>query len=189
MHTHLGGAQDRPGQAPEAQERPGLHGLQDLDLALAKFGRRRIESAFRREVEHLAAHHPAQPGRARERRDQVKPDLGVGMRLRATENVEGKGEKAVTGQDGGRLIECLVRGRTASAQVVIVHGGQVVVRQRVAMNAFQRRPGHQGILPWDIKQGGGFHHQEWSQALAAAEADIAHGIEQSRRPGPFALDR
>jgi hypothetical protein len=111
------------------------------------------------------------------------------MGLRATENVEGKGEKAVTGQDSGRLIECLVRRRTASAEVVIVHRGQIVVCQRVAMHALQRRPGHQGILPWDIKQRGGFHHQEWSQALAAAEADIAHGIEQSRRPGPFALDR
>src|SRR6476620_9007014 len=57
------------------------------------------------------------------------------------------------------------------------------------MDAFQRRTGHQGILPWHIEQRSRFHHQEWSQALAAAEPHVAHGIEQSRRPGTLALDR
>ena len=57
------------------------------------------------------------------------------------------------------------------------------------MDAFQRRAGHQGVLPRHIEQRSRFHHQEWSQALAAAEAHVAHGIEQSGRPGTLALDR
>ena len=122
-------AQDRPGQAAEAQERSGLHGLQDLDLLLAEPGGRRVETAFGSEVEHLSAHHAAQPGRACERRDQLEPDLGVGMSLRAAEDIEGKGEKTVAGKDGGRLIEGFVRRRTASAEVVVVHGGQIVMGQ------------------------------------------------------------
>ena len=42
----------------------------------------------------------------------------------------------VSRQDGGRLVEGLVAGRPAPPQVVIVHGRQVVVHERVAMDQF-----------------------------------------------------
>ena len=87
----------------------------DNDVLLAELGRRSIEPSFGREVEHLPAHHPAEAGSARERRDELEPDVGVGMRLATRKNVEGEGEKAVACQDGARLVECLVRGRAAAS--------------------------------------------------------------------------
>src|SRR5262249_37652692 len=125
--TSVGLAQDRPGHASEAQERSGFHRLQDLDVLLAELGRRSIEPSFGREVDHLPAPPPAEAGSARERRDELEPDAGVRMRLATRKNVEGESEKAVAGKNGTRLVKCLVRGRTAAPQVVIVHGGKVVV--------------------------------------------------------------
>ena len=156
---------------------------------LAERRRRTVEAAFRREVEHLAAHHAAEPGGARERGDELEPDLGIGMGLRARENVEREGEQPVARQDGGGLVERLVRRRAAAPQVVVVHGGQVVVRERVAVHAFERRRRHQRMLAPDVEQGRAFDHQERAEPLAAAEARIAHGVEQPRRPGPLAVDR
>jgi hypothetical protein len=91
----------------------------------------------------LSAHHATEAGGARELRDQLEPDLGIGVRLRAGENVESQGEQPVAGKNGGRLVECLVRGRATASQVVVVHGGQIVVYQRIAVHAFQRRARHQ----------------------------------------------
>ena len=42
--------------------------------------------------------------------------------------------------------------------------------EQVAMHTFQRRPGHEGILPGHIEQRGQFHHQEGPRQLPAAEA-------------------
>ena len=151
----------------------------------------RVEAAFGREIEHLPADHAAEAGGARERRDQLEcaPPASGCVSGRA-EDVEGEGQQAVAGEDGGRLVECLVRGRPAAAQIVIVHRGQVVVHQRVAMHAFERRAGHQGLLarrPRTARRDS--TTRNGPQPLAAAEARIAHGIEQARRPGLLAVRR
>ena len=68
---------------------------------------------------------------------------GIGMGLGPAQHVEGEGEQTVAGQDRGRLVEFLVRGRPAAAQVVVVHRRQVVVHQRIAMHELDRGAGHQ----------------------------------------------
>jgi hypothetical protein len=45
-----------------------------------------------------------------------------------------------------------VRRRPAAPQIVVVHGGQIVVRERVAMHAFECRASHQGLLARHIEQ-------------------------------------
>ncbi len=144
------------------------------------------EAAFGGEIEHLAAGHAADTGGARQRHDQFDAHARIGMGLWPRQDVEGEGEQAVAGQDGGRLVELLVRGRLAAPQFVVVHGGQIVVHQRVAVHAFQRRARHQGVLPRHVEQGRAFDDQERPEPLAAAEAGIAHGLEQPRRPARFA---
>ena len=62
----------------------------------------------------------------------------IGMHLGARQNVEREGQQRVAGEDRGRLVVGLVRGRLAAAQVVIVHRRQVVVHQRIAVHAFER---------------------------------------------------
>ena len=63
------------------------------------------------------------------------------MGFRIGENLEGEGQQRVAGEDGGRLVEGLVGGGLAPPQVVVIHGGQVVMHQRIAMHAFERRAG------------------------------------------------
>ena len=89
---------------------------------------------------------PPSPAARASAETSFEPDLGIGMGLRAGENVEREGQQPVAGQDGGRLVERLVRGRAAAPQVVVVHGRQVVVRERIAMHAFERRRRHQRML-------------------------------------------
>ena len=108
---------------------------------------------------------------------------GSGWVSRPRQDVEGEGQQPVAGEDGGRLVEFLVRGRLAAPQRVVVHGRQIVVHQRVAMHAFERGAGHQRLLPRDVEQARAFDHQKRPEPLAAAEARIAHGLDQPRRAG------
>ena len=103
------------------------------------------------------------------------------MGLRPRQDIEGKGEEPVAGEDRGGVVEGLVDSGLAAAQVVIVHGRQVVMHQRIAMHAFERGPRHQRLLTIDAEQACALHHQEGPEPLAGPEAGIAHGVEQPRR--------
>ncbi len=103
------------------------------------------------------------------------------MNLRPCDQVEGKGEQGVAGEDRGRLVEGLVHGRPPAAQVVIIHGRQVVMHQRIAMQAFERSAGQQRPGRRGAEQGGAFNQQERAQPFAAAEHGMAHGGHQPRR--------
>ena len=105
------------------------------------------------------------------------------------QHVEGEREQAVAGEDRGRLVEFLVRGRPAAAQVVVVHRRQVVVHQRIAMHQLDRGAGHQRLLALDAEQRRGLDRQKRPQPLAAAEARVAHGLDDAMRPRDLVLDR
>ncbi len=47
--------------------------------------------------------------------------------------------QAIAGQYGRRLVKRLVDGRLAPAHVVIVHRGQIVMHQRIDMDALDRQ--------------------------------------------------
>ena len=111
------------------------------------------------------------------------------MGLGPAQHVEGEGEQPVAGEDRGGLVEFLVRGRPAAAEVVVVHRRQVVVHQRVAMHEFDRGAGHQRVLARHAEQRRGLDRQERPQPLAAAEARIAHGLDDALRPRDLALGR
>ena len=79
-------AEDRAGDAAEAQQRAGLHLLQPRHvdrLAVA-------EAAFAGEIEHLAAGHAADAGGARQRARQQQAHVGVLVDLVAGDDVEGE---------------------------------------------------------------------------------------------------
>ena len=103
------------------------------------------------------------------------------MRFGPRQDVEREGQQAVAGEDRGRLVERLVRGRLAAPQVVVVHRRQVVVHQRIAVHAFERRTGHQRALARHVEQRGALHDQKRAEALAAAERGVAHRVEQPVR--------
>ena len=109
------------------------------------------------------------------------------MGFRPRQNVEGKGEEAVAGQDGGCFVIGLVGGRPSAPQIVIVHGRQVVMHQRIAVDEFECGAGHQGLRARHAEQARRLDHQERAKTLAAAQAAIAHGVEQPLRPRPLAV--
>ena len=110
------------------------------------------EAALGREIEHLAADHAAEARGAGKARHQRDPHRRIGMGLRPRQDVEGEGQQAVAGEDRGRLVERLVHGRPAAAQIVVVHRRQVVMHQRIAVHEFDRGAGHQRVLAPDAEQ-------------------------------------
>ena len=148
-----------------------------------------VEAALGREVEHLAADHAAETRGTRQRLHQFDPHRRIGMGLGARRDVEREREQPVTGEDGGRVVERLVHRRLAAAQVVVVHGRQVVMHQRIAMDAFERGARHQGLVAVDPEQRCAFHHQERTEALAGAQAGVAHGLEQAGGPADLPAEQ
>jgi hypothetical protein len=147
------------------------------------------EAAFRGEIEHLAARHAAETGSPGQGLDQRDADRGVGMGLGARQDVEGESQQAVAGEDRGRLVERLVRGRPAAAQIVIVHCRQVVMDQRIAVHAFERRRRHQRALARHREQGRALDHQERPKPLAAAECCITHRFDETLGSRPLPRHR
>ena len=82
--------------------------------------------------------HAAPAGGLGEQQDKLGANGGIGMGAFVAQDLEGERQKRVAGEDGGRLIESDVKGRASAADGVIVHGRQIVMHERVAMDAFER---------------------------------------------------
>ena len=133
---------------------------------------------LRQHVDHLPARHAARPGGEAESLDQLATRLRVAVRVRLGENLEGAGLQGVAREDRRRLVERFVRARPATAQVVVVHGGKVIVDERVGVQHFHARRDPRGARRRDAEQRGDLKDEEPAQPLAAAERGIAHGLDQ-----------
>ncbi len=71
---------------------------------------------------------------------------GSGWVCAIAQDFEGEGEQRVAGKDGGRLVEGDMQRGAAAADGVVVHRRQVVMHQGVAMHAFERAGGGQGVF-------------------------------------------
>ena len=72
---------------------------------------------------------------------------GVARRGRGLrENFERDGEQRVAREDGDAFAEDLVRGRPAAAEVVVVHAREVVVDERVGVDALDGAGGGEWLL-------------------------------------------
>ena len=65
--------------------------------------------------------------------DEVEAVIREGQRFDVGDDIKRLGQQDITGQHGRGLAKCLVAGGLAPAQVVVVHAGQVVVDQRIAV--------------------------------------------------------
>ena len=91
------------------------------------------------QVHHLPARHARRARRAR-RGSAISSTRtnGSAMRRRIGQHLERQRVQAIAGQDRGRLVERLVHGRLAAAQVVVVHRRQIVVDQRIDVDRLDR---------------------------------------------------
>jgi len=79
---------------------------------------------------------------------------------------------------GGPLVESRVHDGLAALHVVVVHGRQNVVDERMAVHAFERHRGLEGGLGRDAEQERALQGQDWPLPLAAAERAQPHGLDQ-----------
>ena len=176
----IGAGQDGARQAGEAEKGAGLHRLEFQHLV-------HVEPAtvLGFNVKHLAAGHAVLAGGAGEFGEQSEAYRRIGMDIGATEDFEGKGQKRVAGKDGGRLIEGAMERRTAAAQIIIIHGGKIVMDQRIAMHAFKGCSDRQSTGRRDVEEPRAFDHQKGAQALPRPQRGVAHGLDKAvRRSGP-----
>ena len=64
-------------------------------------------------------------------------------------------------------------------QVVVVHARQVVVDQRVDVDAFHREPDAQRAVAVDVEQRAGRRHEQRTHPLAPADRGVAHRLVQA----------
>ena len=83
-------------------------------------------------VQFLAADHPLDADRPRKGGD--RPDHLRGRDRRVRQRLKGHRQKAVSGEQGGRLVKLPVAGGAAPAEVRIVHTGEVVVDEGVSLH-------------------------------------------------------
>ncbi len=126
------------------------------------------------------------PRGARERQHERRL-LTVGeRRFRRRDDVEGEGQQAVARKDRRRLVEGDVHRRLSAAHVVVVHGREVVMDERIAVDAFERGACSERRFRIAAEEGRAFGDEKRPQPLAAVEHAMAHGSEQVCRAGDFA---
>ena len=103
----------------------------------------------------------------------------AGERRIGGQHLECQRLQRIPGQDRRRLVELTMNGGAAAPQIVVVHGRQVVVDERVSVDQLdgcgdwiERRFRRADELAARI-------HQQRTNALTAAEHGVAHGVEQS----------
>ena len=156
-----------------AYERARLHALKAAHVGLRQ--RRRLC----RQIERLPARHPVPAGRSRQFADKTAAQAGIGMRRWIRKNIEGRRQQRIARKNGCRLIKGDMDGRLAASEIIIVHGGQVVMDQTVAMNAFKRRTRPQGRRAACAKKTGGFDKEKRPETLAAVECAVPHRRDQT----------
>ena len=102
------------------------------------------------------------------------------MGLLVAQHLEGPGQQGVAGQDRRRLVEFLVAGRLPAPQVVVVHGRQIIMDQRIAVHHLDRRRDPHRAALGHVEQARAGRHQEWADPLAASQGGIPHGLDQPR---------
>ena len=105
------------------------------------------------------------------------------------ENIEGEGQQRVAGEDCGGLIKGPMHGGLAAPQIVIIHGRQVIMDERITMYTFQRGGGLPDGLIIAAQQPCRFDDQKRAQALAASQRSVAHCSHQPGRTRNLAGQR
>ena len=82
----------------------------------------------------------------------------------------------IAGQDRGQFLEGAVERRLAAPQIVIVHARQIVVDQRVDVDAFDRERDPHRPFAIDLEQVAGGDDQHRPDPLAAADRGVAHRL-------------
>ena len=125
-------------------------------------------------IEHLTADHAVHAGVLAQNPDAAQRGLRRNVCLRS--GLERRGQQTVAGELCRRLVERLVAGRTAAAQIVVVHARQIVVNERIGMDHFERTRERQGVFDVAAVQAAELEHDHRTQALAARHRRLENAV-------------
>ena len=157
-------------------QRSGFHRLQPADVGGRWY--RRLAAFVGLQVQGLTTHHAACSRRAGQREHKACADGWVDVRFRPGEDVEGERQQAVTGKDRRPVVEGAMHGRAATAGIVVVHGGKIVMDQRITVQELETRRRIQRFLRRQTEQACCLNDQKRAEALSPAEHGMAHGSRQ-----------
>ncbi len=141
-------------------------------------------SALGRQIDGLSAGHAERAAGLAQDIDQRQADgRSGGQRGVACEQLERQRLQRVADQYGGRLVEGLVAGRPAAPQIIVIHGGKIVVYQRIHMNQFDRAGRGLDFVFRQSQRSGRRKQQRRPYALAAAQNAVAHRLVQPSGDG------
>ena len=134
-----------------------------------------VQAPQRRRVLHrqhapLAHRHRAPLLGGRVVEERVRP---------GAQDLERERVEAVAREHGGGLVIGDMHRRPAATQVVVVHRGQVVVDQRIDVDAFHREADAQRAVAVDGEQRAGGGHEQRTHPLAPADRGVAHRLVQA----------
>ena len=132
-----GAGEPGAGLDAEPYQRARFHRLQARD----RLGRQRRRRRLCGDVEHLAADHAGEPrgaGEAGAKRARVSAFGSVSGSARIS---KASVCKRVAGEDRGRLVEGAMGARASAPKIVVVHRRQIVVDQRIGVQALDRGGG------------------------------------------------
>ncbi len=92
--------------------------------------------AHAREIDRLPARHAAAAARGREDLHHFDLNRGIIGETVLGEQLKRERLQTVAHEKRGRLVEFDMASRLAAAKHVVVHAGQVVVHERIGVNAF-----------------------------------------------------
>ena len=162
-------AQNGPHFDTGRNKRAGFQRLQTHD-------RLQIEGCvLRLNVHHLATSHAFRSTGQRQRRHQLAAHKWVAMGIGIGQDFKSERVQRVTGQNRGRFVKGPMHGGLATAQIIIIHAGKIVMYQRIDVNGLNRRTNAQSGFAVDIEQGCGGRNQQRTKTLAAANRCVPHG--------------
>jgi len=134
-------------------------------------------SRFGFEIGLLSAHHPHCPGGFSQ-----FPAAGcsvTGIVQTGRNRKEGVCEQSVASENGGRFAELDMIGRTPATKGIVIHGGKVVVNQRIGMHHFERDRGWHCLQRISSANTAGEQCQHGTETLSAGQQTVAHRLFQT----------
>ena len=129
--------------------------------------------SFAFEVDHLSADHTQNAGGIRQRFCRRHHSVSRHILCRK-HHLKGARQQRVARQECHRLAESDMCGGFSAAQRTVVHAGQIVMHQRIAVDHFHAHSERQRSFGIAAAQAAEFHREHRTDAFSAVRAGIGH---------------
>jgi hypothetical protein len=142
-------------------------------------------SPFHGEINHLALHHTGVSSSPGNQIRYLQPFQGVILTVATCgrQYLKSSCKQGVSGQYGSCFIKGLVTCWLASAKVIIVHGREIVMDQRISVNKLKSTRGRHRVGFVATHGFSRSNTQDRTQSFASRLKGVTHGLNQGGRVG------